>query len=415
MAKSLDGRAWVIKYGQFFQGRTEHCFSPDFPYQSLDDSIANAFCLSDELLVILEGYMMYVLKSFNYTWLFDSHARDLNGMPSETGAAVLICFSDLAEIVDHVRILATELHTKCYEVVCLHLSCIDCDGIRPNWKRDENIPNLQQTSVGQGSPSTTSPGTPIETWGIEGKVLSGACAPASTNHCTMKHDNAIELLQSNKLNSKSEFKGRSAMKQSMMLDHDGVGLSKTNLSDCVLRTVSKISIEHNYAVKCPNRPGCSKKRNRINYQKRKANENVEKKLYRLRKTQAYKKTTRACIKKTLACEKKTFACEKKTLACEKKTRACKKEILECKKKTPACKKKRQACIRKSQPCKNITETKKSSGDQKVPSGANNLLGPYKKRKLSLSKFQYLSQFNNRYGSARTKVGKEKYGLVSQKN
>ena len=112
-------------------------------------------------------------------------------------------------------------------------------------------------NVGQGSPSTTSPGTPIETWGIEGKVLSGACAPASAIHCTMKHDNAIELLQSSKLNSKSEFIGRSALKQSIILDHDGVGLSKTNLSDCVLRTVSKISIEQNHAVKCPNRPGCS--------------------------------------------------------------------------------------------------------------------------------------------------------------
>ena len=224
--KSLDGRAWVIKYGQFFQGRTERCFSPDFPYQSLEDSIVNAFCLSDELFVILEGYTMYVSKSCNYIWLFDSHARDLNGMPSETGAAVLICFSDLAEIVDHLRILATKLHTKCYETVCLHLSSIDCDGIRPNWKRNENIPILQQTSVGQGSPCTTSPGTPTETWGIEGKVLGGACAPASANHCTMKHDNAIELLQSRKLNSKSEFKGRSALKQSIILDHNRVGLSK---------------------------------------------------------------------------------------------------------------------------------------------------------------------------------------------
>ena len=170
----------------------------------------------------------------------------------------------------------------------------------------------------------------------------------------MKHDNAIELLQSRKLNSKSEFKGRSALKQSIILDHNRVGLSKMNVSDCVLRTVSQILIEHNCAVKCPNRPGCSKKRNRINYQKRKANENVEKKLYRLRKNQAYKKTTRACEKKTLAFEKKTLAFEKNThtckgkiLDCKKKTHACKNKILDCKKKTQACKKKILECKKKN--------------------------------------------------------------------
>ena len=184
-------------------------------------------------------------------------------MPSESGAAVLLCFFDLEETVDHLRINPQEyscywLHIQCYEIVCLHLSCVDCDGLRPNWKLDENIPILQHTSVAQGSPCTISPGTTTE---IEGKVLCGACAPASGNHCMMKQDNAIELLQSSKVSSKSELTGKSAFKESIILDHDRPDLSKTNISDCVLRTASQISFEHNYAVKCPSQPGCSKKRN----------------------------------------------------------------------------------------------------------------------------------------------------------
>ena len=38
---------------------------------------------------------MAIIRQSNYFYVFDSHARDLNGMPDPNGTAVVIMFTDV--------------------------------------------------------------------------------------------------------------------------------------------------------------------------------------------------------------------------------------------------------------------------------------------------------------------------------
>ena len=41
---------------------------------------------------------MAIIKQLNYFYIFDSHGRDVNGMPDPNGTAVVIQFSDVLEL-----------------------------------------------------------------------------------------------------------------------------------------------------------------------------------------------------------------------------------------------------------------------------------------------------------------------------
>ena len=57
----------------------------------------------------------------NTFFLFDSHARDSNGMPNPNGTAVVMKFNDILDLELHLYFLSIELHTYLFEIVPVQL------------------------------------------------------------------------------------------------------------------------------------------------------------------------------------------------------------------------------------------------------------------------------------------------------
>ncbi len=50
-------------------------------YYDIHTALLNAFLNDNYAILILEGYMMVLVKQTDNFYLFDSHARDICGMP----------------------------------------------------------------------------------------------------------------------------------------------------------------------------------------------------------------------------------------------------------------------------------------------------------------------------------------------
>ena len=65
-------------------------------YYNIHTALLNAFFINDSYaILILEGYMMALIKQTEFFYLIDSHARDLNGMPNPNGTAVVMKFANI--------------------------------------------------------------------------------------------------------------------------------------------------------------------------------------------------------------------------------------------------------------------------------------------------------------------------------
>ena len=63
---------------------------------------------------------MALIKQVNTFLLFDSHARDPNGMPNPNGTAVVMKFNDILDLEQHLYFLSIE-HTNLFEIVPVQL------------------------------------------------------------------------------------------------------------------------------------------------------------------------------------------------------------------------------------------------------------------------------------------------------
>ena len=124
VSETLDGRTVSLKYGHVFQGRTDFSFNTP-PYYNLEDSLVNAFSLSDNALLVLKGYTMCMFKCEKNFCLFDSHSRNADGLQTATGPAVLLRFDNFSQVENHIHSLAAELHVECIKIVCLELSVMN--------------------------------------------------------------------------------------------------------------------------------------------------------------------------------------------------------------------------------------------------------------------------------------------------
>ena len=68
---------------------------------------------------------MAIIKQLNYFYIFDSHDRDLNGMPDPNGTAVVIQFSDVLELEQFLYSLSKKLHVNLFEVVPMYVTETD--------------------------------------------------------------------------------------------------------------------------------------------------------------------------------------------------------------------------------------------------------------------------------------------------
>ena len=98
MATSLDGTQWTIIYSQCLEGFVNDPPSDsDIPnFQTLSPALINAFHVTNTAILVLDGYMVALIKDNDCFAMFDSHARTAEGMPTAEGVATICSFATLA-------------------------------------------------------------------------------------------------------------------------------------------------------------------------------------------------------------------------------------------------------------------------------------------------------------------------------
>ncbi len=92
-------------------------------YYDIHTTLLNTLFTNDSYaILILEGYMISLVKQRDNFYLFDSHARDSCGMPDPNGTAVVMKFSNIHELEQYLYSLSIELHTNIFEVVPVQLN-----------------------------------------------------------------------------------------------------------------------------------------------------------------------------------------------------------------------------------------------------------------------------------------------------
>ena len=81
VATSQNNVEYRLNYNKFYQGRIDRSFCGDGLFCSLKQVLINAFSDSSNAMLVLDGYMMAVIKKSDFLYLFDSHARNSLGIP----------------------------------------------------------------------------------------------------------------------------------------------------------------------------------------------------------------------------------------------------------------------------------------------------------------------------------------------
>ena len=106
VAKSFDSSLLTIKYGNEYSGFFNGSVVELPCTYSLSDSLVNVFSSSNGAILLLDGYMAAIMKNDSEYFFFDSHKCDRSGIPvvTETGAALLINFSNLNQLATHLHL-----------------------------------------------------------------------------------------------------------------------------------------------------------------------------------------------------------------------------------------------------------------------------------------------------------------------
>ena len=77
-------------------------------------------------MLVLDGYVIAVIKKSDFLYLFDSHARNSLGIPDENGTAVVLNFSELDEFQNHVETLGHCLNVWIFEIASVYMHANVC-------------------------------------------------------------------------------------------------------------------------------------------------------------------------------------------------------------------------------------------------------------------------------------------------
>ena len=77
----------------------------------------NAFSDNECAFIILEGYIMGLIKTADCIYMFDSHARNCLCMPDPNGTAAVMQFADNSKLEEYLCSLSLELNTAFFEIV----------------------------------------------------------------------------------------------------------------------------------------------------------------------------------------------------------------------------------------------------------------------------------------------------------
>ena len=117
-----ESQIWLINYGKELQGHVISDQEIESHYYDIHTALVNTFLNDSYAILILEGYMIALIKQTEYFYLFDSHARDLHGMPDPNGTAVVMKFKNILDLEQYLYSVSMELHTNLFEIVPLQLN-----------------------------------------------------------------------------------------------------------------------------------------------------------------------------------------------------------------------------------------------------------------------------------------------------
>ena len=107
----------VIDYKQELQGFV--IINEEIPshYYKMHVAIANTFVKYKYAFMILESYMMALIKHVECFYLIDSHARNCLGMPDPNGTAIVMQFANILDLEQYLYALSEALHSNLFEIV----------------------------------------------------------------------------------------------------------------------------------------------------------------------------------------------------------------------------------------------------------------------------------------------------------
>ena len=126
--ENSKNQIWFINYGKELQGLVITNREIESHYYDIHTALLNVFSNYSCTILILEGYMMALMKQADFFYLFDSHARDSSGMPDPNGTAVVMKFANILELEQYLYSLSMTLHANLFEIVPVRLNvCNDAE------------------------------------------------------------------------------------------------------------------------------------------------------------------------------------------------------------------------------------------------------------------------------------------------
>jgi hypothetical protein len=111
-----------INYGKELQGLVITNRKIASHNYDIHTALLNVFSNYSCTILILERYMMALIKQTDFFYLFDSHARDSSGMPDPNGTAVVMKFANILELEQYLYSLSMTLHANSFEIVPVQLN-----------------------------------------------------------------------------------------------------------------------------------------------------------------------------------------------------------------------------------------------------------------------------------------------------
>lgn len=113
-----ENQSWLINYKDFYQGNINmNGKENEAPYFTLHSDLMNTFTDVSHSLIVLEGYIMALVNTLDYIYVFDSHARNSFGMLDPNGTAVVMKCANISQLEQHLRSLSLELNNELFEIV----------------------------------------------------------------------------------------------------------------------------------------------------------------------------------------------------------------------------------------------------------------------------------------------------------
>ena len=122
-AAENESHIWTINYEKDLQGLiiTDQEIEPH--YYDIHTALVNTFVNhSGYAILILESFIMALIKQMESFYSINSHACGHDGMPDPNGTAVIMKFADILDLEQYLLSLSISLHTNLFEIVSVQLT-----------------------------------------------------------------------------------------------------------------------------------------------------------------------------------------------------------------------------------------------------------------------------------------------------